>query len=142
MHHLDAELATVGHVIVEALGAVMAEPVVVANDKGLDIQSLGKHLPHEFLCRERGHLLAEAQHRHVVDTCEGDELQFALKGGKQLGLVVLVEHLPGMAVEGDDERGEPGPSGLFHDIGNEKLVAAMHAIEKSYRGNARSRVAV
>ena len=82
----------------------------------------------------------EMEHGHHVHARALQEIEFLLQRGEQAGLVVGMEHLAGMLVEGDDHRlAALLPRGLNH-MGDEKLMPTVYAVEEADGGHARGQV--
>ena len=66
--HVDAHLLAVGGILVEALGTVVTEAVVVAYEQAAHPEAVVQHLLHKLLGRQLSHLQVEVQHLHTVYT--------------------------------------------------------------------------
>ena len=120
----------------------MAEAVVVADDELAHVELVVEDLLHEVMGREGCHLLREMEHSHIVHPREREQLQFAVERGQQARLIVLAEHLPRMSVKSDHQRLQACFAGFFHDVGYQKLMAAVYAVEEPDRGHARAQLII
>ena len=140
LHHLHPHLAAIGHIVGEALGAVVAEAVVVADEEFGHVEPLQQQVVHEVAGGKLRQGRVEMEHGHHVHARALQEIEFLLQRGEQAGLVVGMEHLAGMLVEGDDHRlAALLPRGLNH-MGDEKLMPTVYAVEEADGGHARGQV--
>ena len=140
LHHLHPHLAAIGHIVGEALGAVVAEAVVVADEEFGHVEPLQQQVVHKLAGGEPRQGRVEMDHGHHVHARSLQEIEFLLQRGEQAGLIVGMEHLAGMLVEGDDHRlAALLPRGLHH-MGDEKLMAPVYAVEEADSGHARGQV--
>ena len=118
----------------------MAEAVVVADEEFGHVEPLQQQVVHEVAGRELRQGRVEMEHGHHVHARALQEIEFLLQRGEQAGLVVGMEHLAGMLVEGDDHRlAALLPRGLNH-MGDEKLMPTVYAVEEADGGHARGQV--
>ena len=140
LYHVDAHLAAVAHIIAEALGAVVAKAVVIADDQLLDTKLLMEDELHELAGTQRGQRKVEMHDHDIVDTRAREQHELVFEGGQQLRLIVLLQYLTGMQVEGDDHRPQTTATGFVGDLSNEEAVAAVHAVEETDGGHGRLQV--
>ena len=80
--HLDAHLATVAHIVVEALLTVVSEAVVVARQQYAHLKTLFEHVLHKLAGGHLLQLVGEGQHLHTVDAALLHQCQLLLQGSQ------------------------------------------------------------
>ena len=137
MSNSYAHLPAVSNVVFKALGTVMAEPIVVAYQQLAHIEMLFQYALHEHLCREGSHVGAEGQDDTTVYACQFKQPDLLCQRCEQLGLIVFMQHLARMAVEGDDHRLHTGLFGCLAHLLQDELMASVYAVEEAYGGHLR-----
>ena len=140
LHHVDAHLAAVAHIVAEAFGAVVAKAVVVSDDQLSDTKLLTEDELHELPGTQRGQRKVEMHDHDIVDTRAREQHELVFECGQQLRLIVLLQYLTGMLVEGDDHRPQTTATGFVGDLTDEEAVTAVHTVEKANGGHGRLQV--
>ena len=109
----------------------MSEAVVVADQELPHVQLPAEHLVHEPAGRESGQRPIEMQYEGVVDLCFRKQLQFPVERRQQLRLVVCLQYLSWMAVEGDYGRCHSRLPCLVDDTSDQEPVSPVYPIEES-----------
>ena len=84
--HLDAQLLSVAHVIVETFLAVVSKAVVVTRQQHAHAPLVSQHLFHKLPCRQGLQFRGKCQHFHAVDACLADKPDFLLQRRQHLFL--------------------------------------------------------
>ena len=84
--HLDAQFATIPHIVVKPFLAVVAEAVVVTRQKHANAPLVSQHLLHKLLCCQGLQFRGKCQHFHAVDACLADKPDFLLQRRQHLFL--------------------------------------------------------
>lgn len=132
VHHLDAHVLAVSHIVVEAFGAVMAETVVITDEQSAYTQLTVQHLKHKVVSRQCCHTCVEVEHLDVVGTRKVEQSQFLVERCDELRHIVGMHHLARMSVEGDYHRLQSDAVSHFVESVYEELMSPMHAVEETY----------
>ena len=130
-HHVDANLAPYGDVVVERLALRTAEMVVVADDERRHAQPLAQHLLHELPGRERCHSAVERQDEDVIDPRGPEQPHLLLGRRQQQRLAARSKHRARMAVESDEKRTRTAPTSFVQHLPDKTFVAAVYAVEEA-----------
>ena len=118
-----------GHVA----GRAMPEPEVVADHHDRRVQRLDQHVVHERLGAELGERRGERDHAERVHAQLLDQFGLAHRLGQHRRVRAGPDHLGRVRVEGDHHRLEPEIAGALHRMADDRLVAAMNAVEDADR---------
>ena len=99
-----------------------------------------ENLLHELPGTQRGQCKIEMHDHNVVDARAREQHEFVFECGQQLRLIVLLQYLTGMLVEGDDHRPQTTATGFVGDLTDEEAVTTVHAVEEANGGHGRLQV--
>ena len=129
----EAELVAIVAHQLRIAGAALAEGDVEADRHVLDAQTADQNVAHEVVVGELGHLQAEGQQIQAVNA-------HAVEGARQLvrvhqpeGRFARPEMHARMRLEADDAERNAQPLGRLGRVGDDDLVALVHAIETAQR---------
>ena len=108
--------------------SLVAEVEVLAHDDDLGVEAVEEHLAHEVLGRLLGPRLVERDHEAEVDAGLGQQLELLLEVGEQPRRGGRPHDRGGVPVEGDDGGAQPLGLGPLADLGDDGLVAEVHAV--------------
>ena len=129
--YLDAHLLAVAHVILESLLAVVTKAMVIADEEFPYVEMVVKHLLHKLLCRHRSHRLVEMQHHGIIHFRLRKQQQFGIERTQHLWLVICLQYLAGMRIEGDDSGLQAIHSCRLYEMMNQELMSPMHPVEET-----------
>lgn len=134
LDNLHAALPAITDIIVEALAAISAETMIIANDKQADMALAIKKILYELTRREQADLLGELHEETGIQARSGQFLHPPFKAVNQQQVVVRLNQLARMVDKGHNGRFQATPSRLITQMTQEKLVATMNSIEESDAG--------
>ena len=135
--YLDAHLLAVAHVIFESLLAVMTEAMIVADEEFPYVEMVVEHLLHKLSCRHRSHRLVEMQHHSIIHFRLRKQQQLGIECAQHLWLIICLQYLAGMRIEGDDGGLQAILSCRLYEMMNQELMSPMHSIEETNRCHTR-----
>jgi hypothetical protein len=94
---------------------------------------LDQHVVHERLGRQPGELRRERHHAERVDAELLDQLGLAGRLGEHRRVRPGPDHLGRVRVEGHHHRLHAQVAGALHGVPDDRLVAAVHAVEDADR---------
>ena len=129
--YLDAHLPAVAYVIFESLLAVVTEAMVVADEEFPYVEMVVEHLLHKLSCRHGSHRLVEMQHHSIIHFRLRKQQQLGIERTQHLWLVIRLQYLAGMRIEGDDGGLQAILSCRLYEMMNQELMSPMHPIEET-----------
>ena len=81
---------------------------------------------------ELGQFRVERDRRYEIDARLPQQVEALLEGGQVLGLEIGAKHGGGVVAKSHDAGHSPCPARLFHKLGYQAAVAAMHAVEYAH----------
>ena len=133
-HHLDTCLTSPSAVFGEGAAAA-PKPMVVSHEQDSHMKFIGKHFAHKLPRIHTGHLRREMQHVHLIHLCLPQQFHLLVKGGKQAGHIIGMQHLARMPVKRNKHRAQSQRTGFPAQLPYQVLMSSMHSIEKAYGGN-------
>ena len=129
--YLNAHLLAVAHVILKSLCTVVTEAMVVADEEFPYVEMVVEHLLHKLSCRHRSHRLVEMQHHGIIHFRLRKQQQFGIERAQHLRLIIRLQYLAGMRIEGDDGGLQAILSCRLYEMMNQELMSPMHPVEET-----------
>lgn len=131
----EAELGGKGFEGVDAGLGAASEAEVFALVELDDVELLAQDLLGELLGAHAGEVAVEGENEDLVDAGLGEEIEFLLAGGDELGALAGADGAGGVGVEGDDEGAKAGGACACEDVFDDPAMAAVDAIEVADGGD-------
>ena len=109
----------------------MTEAMVVADEEFPYVEMVVEHLLHKLSCRHGSHRLVEMQHHGIIHFRLRKQQQFGIERAQHLRLIIRLQYLAGMRIEGDDGGLQAILSCCLYEMMNQELMSPMHPIEET-----------
>ena len=104
---------------------------VVADEEFPYVEMVVEHLLHKLSCRHRSHRLVEMQHHDIIHFRLRKQQQFGIERAQHLRLIIRLQYLAGMRIEGNDGGLQAILSCCLYEMMNQELMSPMHPIEET-----------
>ena len=105
--------------------------MIVADEEFPYVEMVVEHLLHKLSCRHRSHRLVEMQHHGIIHFRLRKQQQFGIERAQHLRLIIRLQYLAGMRIEGDDGGLQAILSCCLYEMMNQELMSPMHPIEET-----------